>query len=102
MLCVAPVSALSLPSNLHIFALPNLSFKEHFSFITDEIQSEGGGGIPLGVGINNYDELCHIVLHRCIFLLAAVNGPDKPWCEDDQGPDDEIDKIPVKTEDCYR
>ncbi|XP_021933596.1 probable E3 ubiquitin-protein ligase HERC1 isoform X3 [Zootermopsis nevadensis] len=68
----------------------------------DEIQSEGGGGIPLGVGINNYDELCHIVLHRCIFLLAAVNGPDKPWCEDDQGPDDEIDKIPVKTEDCYR
>lgn len=70
-------------------------------FFTDETQSEGGG-IAQGAGIGNYEELCHIVLDRSIFLLAAVKGPDKPWHEDVQGSDDEIDRTPVKSEDCYR
>jgi hypothetical protein len=73
----------------------------HIAFFADEIQSEGGC-ISHRAGIDNYEELCHIVLHRCIFLLVAVKGPDKPCHEDDQGSDDEIDKIPVKTEYCYR
>ncbi|PNF15872.1 hypothetical protein B7P43_G07996 [Cryptotermes secundus] len=67
----------------------------------DETQSECGG-TSQRAGIDNYEDLCHIVLHRCIFLLAAVKGPDKPWHEDEQGSDDETDKISVKTEDCYR
>lgn len=70
-------------------------------FFIDENQSDGGV-VSQRAGVDNYEELCHTVLHRCIFLLAAVKGPDKPWHEDEQVSDDETDKVVGKAEDCYR
>ena len=69
--------------------------------ISDEVHSECGG-LSQSPASNNYEELCQIVLFRCIFLLTAVKGPDKPWPEDEQTSDDEADKVLMRSEDCYR